>query len=188
MKITDKFKHLPKWLKVATASLLAVAIVALVGWWFMSNRTTTFSANGVQFSYPVAYDDLTFTSAPGTVARLKLSDPESVITLAIEKAADTGAKLAHANFLDSLEANAAKSLPISYKGYTEGQASRAKVAGFDAALKSFHYTGGDKKSTVYVNLAIIPRGHDAYYLTVESTKKNVADDSFNKVKSSLKLP
>jgi len=96
--------------------------------------------------------------------------------------------MTHANFLDNLEANANKSLPINYKGYAEDQASRTKIGGFDAATRSFHYTGSDAKSTVYVNLAIIPRGSDAYYLTVESTKKSVADDSFNKVKSSLKLP
>jgi hypothetical protein len=188
MKITDKIKRLPKRLKIVTASLLALAVVALAGYWFMSNRTTDFSAGGVRFSYPVAYDDLTFTSAPDTLARLKLSDPESVITLAVEKNADTGAKMTHANFLDNLEANANKSLPNSYKGYAEDQASRTKVGGFDAATRFFHYTGSDTKSTVYVNLAIIPRGSDAYYLTVESTKKSVADDSFNKVKSSLKLP
>jgi len=73
--------------KIALSSLLviAVVIVALAGYWFMSNRTTDFSSGGVRFSYPVAYNDLTFTSAPDTIARLKLSDPESVITLAVEK-------------------------------------------------------------------------------------------------------
>jgi len=188
MKITDKIRNLPGWLKIAMASLLVIAIAALAGHCYMSNRTTDFSSGGVHFSYPVAYDDLTFTSASGTVARLKLSDPESVITLAVEKNADTGSKVVHANFLDNLEANANKSLPNSYKGYAEDQASRIKVGGFDAAVRSFHYTGSDGKSMIYVNLAIIPRDHDAYYLTVESTKKSVANDSFDKVKSSLKLP
>ena len=191
MKLFSLFHRHKSKPKSVVLTLTAAALVLAVGGgaaWLIANRSSHFEAQGVSFSYPASYDDLTFTAAPGVIARLKKADPDSVITLALEKGADVAAKMTHMNILDSLESNAAKSLPASYPSYKEDQSGRVKVDGFDASKRVFHYTGKDNHSAVYVNLLIIPRGHDAYYLTVESIDKNTSANDINLVGSSIKLP
>ena len=63
-----------------------------------------------------------------------------------------------------------------------------KLDGFDAVDFSYHYTGRDGKSIVYAHLYIIPRGHDAYYLTIESVDQKTLEKESTKLRATLNLP
>jgi len=150
-------------------------------------QTTTFSAQGVSFNYPTSYTDNTFLAADGVLASLQKDNPSGTITLALETGADEGARLAKVNILDDLESNLSKSLPRQYSGYQPDQTTRLKIAGYDAMIHDFHYLGAGK-TTIYARLIIIPRGHNAYYLTVESPDQHRTAADAALVSSTLRLP
>ncbi len=175
-----------KWLALAIA--LTLLIIGGVVYWLVSRSANrTLSEQGLAFSYPKTFS-LTDSANKNVIAVLQKTNPTSDITVAKEKGADTGAILAKRNVLDILELNASKSLPQAYKNFQKDGDERLKLDGFDAADYSWHYTGKDGKTIVYAHLFIIPRGHDAYYLTLESVSQRDVSQLASQIKTSLKLP
>lgn len=156
----------------------------------LSSQERTFHNQEVSFNYPKTYTEQPANPAAGAsiIGILSQAKPESVITVRKEKDADKGAQAAKRSVLDDLELGASRTLPLSHPGFQKDGDERIKINGSDAADFSFHYTGKDNQTAVYVHFLIVPRGHDAYYLIVETPDKKVADHDAEKIRSSLKLP
>jgi hypothetical protein len=180
--VTAKFLGLIVLIVVVVAALIGVAKLVAT-----HSNTIAFSSRGVSFNYPAAYEDQTFSAPDGVLALFKRSAPDSTITVVHDSGADLGTLLTKANVLDDLESSIAKSLPSKYPGYQKDQSSRQKIAGYESLINDFHYTSTDG-STKYARLAIVPRDHDAYYITTESTSKSVVQSDSDVVCNSLKLP
>ncbi|MBI3624232.1 hypothetical protein HY218_01220 [Candidatus Saccharibacteria bacterium] len=178
-----------KWIIAAIVVVIFLAL-SIIYWSNKKGKDRTFHDQGISFRYPKTYNlqPPNTKAGPNLIAQLKKSAPESNITIAKEKDADKGAQAAHRNFLDDLELSASRTLPNTYPNFIKDSDNRIKIDGFDAADYSFHYTGRDKRTTVYAHLLIIPRGHDAYYVTLESVNQKTLKGDTAEVRSSLRLP
>ena len=159
-----------------SGGVLGLLAVVLAVWWLTRTPLQEFSAEKIAFRYPADYREQP-KSDPGsgqaaTLVKLELSDPQSLVVLAEEKGASTGAKLTRTDFLDFLENNAARSFPLTYPGYQKNKTERVEISGRSAALFSFRYLGKDGKTSVFVDFFIIPAGEDAYYLTIQSVDES----------------
>jgi hypothetical protein len=170
-------------------TLGVVAALALAGAVMLTathKQVFTYSGAGISFNYPSAYEDHTFASSSNVQALLKRTSPDADITLAMETGADSGALMTKVNILDDLESNIARTLPKQYSGYQKDQSVREVRAGYNSLVHDFHFTGSDG-ALVYARLVIIPRNHDAYYITLQSHSKNAVNDDSGIICNSLKL-
>jgi len=158
--------------------LSALTLIFAIGgaWWFFRTPMEEFRSEKIAFRYPADYQAQP-KSDPGSgqgvaLVKLEISDPQSLVVLAEEKGASTGAKLTHTDFLDFLENNAARSFPLTYSSYQKNKVERIEISGRSAALFSFRYLGKDGKTSVFVDFFIIPVGEDAYYLTIQSVDES----------------
>ena len=156
--------------------ILGLLLAVLAVWWFTRAPLQNFSAEKISFRYPADYQEQPKSAAgsgqAAALVKLEVSDPQSLVVLAEEKGASTGAKLTHTDFLDFLENNAARSFPLTYSSYQKNKVERIEISGRSAALFSFRYLGKDGKTSVFVDFFIIPVGEDAYYLTIQSVDES----------------
>ena len=150
-----------------------------------------FNSPRISFKYPKYYQEQPkldpVKNQAKNLIKLKSEGPVSFIILAEEKNAIRGANLLKTNFLDFLERNAERKFPIVYDDYQKQKTERIKISGRDASLMSFSYTGDDNKTTVYVNLFIIPLDNDAYYLTIQSPDESKLDSDTEKVQPTIEM-
>ena len=149
-----------------------------------------FDKNSVTFQYPNSYapQPKPTTAGADSIGILYQTNPESTISVFKELNADKSAQASKQNILDDLELIASRQLPLTHNGFRKISDTRIKTDGFDAADFAFRYTGKDKKTPVYSHLLIVPRGHDAFYVTIESVSKATSDTDIAHVESTIQLP
>src|SRR3990167_1582666 len=176
--------------KFVGALIIAAIVVIGVSTWRSSTNLQQYNNPPISFKYPKDYHPQTkVKSAIHSTQQIKLGvqNPLSIIELNKETGAIIAANATKSPFLDMLEKNAGRTLPLTYPNYNKISSERIKISGRDAALFKFSYTGKDKQTLLYVSFFIIPSGNDAYYLYVQSTDKGRWQNDSKKIQSSLKL-
>lgn len=182
----------PKILLLGLVILAAVIVVGmLVGNWQKERSLQEFKSETISFKYPKKYLEQP-KSAPAqnqaeTLMKLKMDQPLSFIEFAKEPGAIKGANITRTPFLDFLEGNAERGLPLVYQDYKKIKVERIQISGHDASLVQFSYTGTDKKTTVYSNFFIMPVRNDGYYLTIQSVDKDRLDSDTKKIRPTLTI-
>lgn len=185
--------------KILLAAIVAV-VIGVAGWFLWHGQfsaavkeyKSVASANSgqISFSYPKDYQAQPKPAATRTaepLLKLSIQNPLSMIDLNKEKGAIIAANVIKAPFLDTLEKNSQKALPLTYPDYKNTKSERIKISGHDATVISFNYLGKDQKTRLFAYLYIIPQGNDAYYLTIQSVDQKRAGDDAQKIQSSLRL-
>ena len=170
---------------------MGLSAVVLAFLWLTRIPLEEFSAERIAFRYPADYQEQpkssTGSGQAAALVKLEISDPQSLVILAEEKGASTGAKLTRTDFLDFLENNAARSFPLVYSGYQKNKVERIEISSRSATLFSFRYLGKDGKTSVFVNFFIIPVGEDAYYLTIQSVDESRLHKDTAKIRPTIQV-
>ena len=177
-------------LKLGVAvALIATLTVGIVTWRRDAPLKDYMNAQ-VSFKYPKDYSEQTkarATKYSEPQIKLGVQSPLSIIELNKEKGAIIAANITKSPFLDTLEKNASRALPVNYPNYSKISTQRIQITGRDIALYKFSYTGKDKQTTLYMSFFIIPSDNDAYYLYVQSTDKSRWQNDTKIIQDSLQL-